>query len=336
MFARVRWGAIAGRASTMAGPVAERVRVRRAANVICLRCRPPGPEPPALDRVALGAPASGHDSRADERLFGRAERLAFTSGWEVLLAQNEVQNWLRSTPQTPAVMRYPGEWKFAGGGLEEGEVPLAAVRRELEEELGVQLPAEGEGCRMRLLCVRQTRPVNLVSNIIFFFVALEHENPWLAAFDPGACNSWLAERRRRHQELVSEGEFWRLSKAAKEQVSPEQREVQWLPLHTAVAHAYSAMTRDFRPVNAFQQEEFARLGRKRRDPMFVTMDVLLTLEDHQTPEALRRHCDSVADPEAEVRRAQWIFEGMSASDVDAAMARRENFRQYSTWTEAKL
>jgi len=310
--------------------------VRRAANVVCLRRRPPGPQPPVLERSALGAPAPGHDSRADERLFGRAEQLAFTGGWEVLLAQNEVQNWLRSAPQRPAVMRYPGEWKFAGGGLERDEAALAAVRRELEEELGVRLPPEGQGCRLRLLCVRQTRPVNLVSNVIFFFVALENENPWLAAFDTEACNRWLSERRQRHRELVSSGEFWHLGKAAKEQVSPESREVRWLPLHAAVAHAYNAMTADFRPVNAFQREEFARLGRRRRDPMFVTMDVLLTLEDFQTLEALREHCESIADPEAEVRRAQWIFDGMRVSEVDAAMERRENFRQYSAWPGAKL
>jgi len=233
-------------------------------------------------------------------------------------------------------MRYPGEWKFAGGGLDPNETPLEAVRRELEEELGEHLPPEGEGCRMRLLCVRQTRPVNAVSNIIFFFVALEEENPWLAAFSPSACNSWLAERRRKHQEMVSSGEFWRLGKAAKEQVSPEQRQVEWLALHEAVAHAYTAMTVDFRPVNEFQREEFARLGRKRRDPMFVTMDVLLTLEDFRSPSALRAHCEAVGDPEAEVRRAQWIFDGMSVSEVDAAMERRDNFRQYSTWPGAKL
>lgn len=35
-----------------------------------------------------------------------------------------------------------GEWTFAGGGVEDGESPIEAIRRELAEELGVGLEAE--------------------------------------------------------------------------------------------------------------------------------------------------------------------------------------------------
>lgn len=31
-------------------------------------------------------------------------------------------------------MRYPGEWKFAGGVVDHGETPRQAAMRELEEE----------------------------------------------------------------------------------------------------------------------------------------------------------------------------------------------------------
>ena len=36
-------------------------------------------------------------------------------------------------------MRYPGEWKFAGGVVDMDETPLQAAMRELEEEFQVQV-----------------------------------------------------------------------------------------------------------------------------------------------------------------------------------------------------
>src|ERR1700760_882386 len=41
--------------------------------------------------------------------------------------------------RSPARAAYPDVWDFAGGHVEPGEKPLAALRREVAEELGVEL-----------------------------------------------------------------------------------------------------------------------------------------------------------------------------------------------------
>jgi 8-oxo-dGTP diphosphatase len=40
--------------------------------------------------------------------------------------------------QRPASSRYPLKWEFPGGKVETGEDPVAALRRELQEELGIE------------------------------------------------------------------------------------------------------------------------------------------------------------------------------------------------------
>lgn len=55
--------------------------------------------------------------------------------------------------QRPAHKLYPGEWEFPGGKLEPGEDAEAALRRELREELGIEVSA----CRP-LICLRFVYP----------------------------------------------------------------------------------------------------------------------------------------------------------------------------------
>jgi hypothetical protein len=78
-----------------------KLRVTDAAVVVVARNRKDGRHTRTLDREAFFYPVS--------------EPMAFDAGWEVLLGQNEVINWLRSEPGKPRTMRYPGEWKLPGG-----------------------------------------------------------------------------------------------------------------------------------------------------------------------------------------------------------------------------
>ena len=80
--------------------------------------------------------------------------------------------------------------RFAGGTVDEGENIAEAGARELAEEFlepaGVALPADAQ---IRPFVVKQTMPIRSKSNLMFNFVALASENPWLETLDVDGVNT---------------------------------------------------------------------------------------------------------------------------------------------------
>merc|ERR1711871_1735454 len=80
--------------------------VQHASTVICLRHVP--------GRKQMLETAGLPERYVAGLLEGRPT-VEFHGGWEVLLGQAEVKNWMRSSQESSAIMRYAGEFKFAGG-----------------------------------------------------------------------------------------------------------------------------------------------------------------------------------------------------------------------------
>lgn len=298
------------------------LRVRAAATVICIRSKEGSNAALSLEEATRNEapdPALGSDASARMQiLFGDKRRALFHSNWEVLMGQGEVQNWIRSRPDQEVPMRYPGEWKFAGGVVDGDETPVQAAMRELEEEFQVKVALTEATCKLRLLSVKQTRPIRNVSNIMFNYVAAAEENPWLEELDLEEVNSSLAKRRECFAEALQGGNFYTLGKEEQENLAPEIHEVQWLDMRSAVLHAFTSMNGSLLPVNDFQQQEFDRLGLKRRDPMFLTMATLLEVDSFPSLKSLVSYSDGL-DQDQEVKRMQWLHDGMTPEEVMAIL-----------------
>jgi len=268
-------------------------QVSQAATVVCVR-RSVQPSSQSITREQLTLLKS--DLKDDDsqwlRSFGAATpSLDFESGWEVLMGQSEVQNWLRSTSSQAAIMRYPGEMKFPGGTKDEEDPSMEAVaRRELEEEFHTTVPP---GAKLRLFSVKQTKPVRGVSHMMHNFVAIAEENPWLQELRVERVNKSLEDRRARFGIAVNTETFWTLSSAEKAALSPEVRRVDWIPIRDAVWHSMTSKSVPVIFINDFQKSEFERLGVRTRDPMFQTMWILMELERCPNAAALISHCEAL-------------------------------------------
>lgn len=302
------------------------LRVVESATVLCLRNTAPRTSVLRRERLlpTQSSPRTATDGEVD-KIFEGLNEIDFSSGWEVLLGQSECTNWVRSQSiDQLKTMRYPGEYKFAGGNLEHGEDVFSAARRELEEEFlqpaGVALPKDAV---IRPFNLKQTMPIQSKSNIMWNMVALADENPWLQDFNVDAANARLAERRHRFRDILTSGHFWTLDTAAREAVAPEVRELRWCPLSEAVFNSLSTMVAGGTAcyVNEWQESEFKRLGIHRRDPMFMTACTLLEVEAFPDAKSLVDYCTERLSDEAgmhaERERIQWLLDGMTNEDFIA-------------------
>ena len=299
-------------------PKGTTVSVRNSSTVLIVR------KTQSTDTLFLHKNDIGGAKGPPSGLFGGEDALEFSSGWEVLMTQNEVVNWLRSTPDKIVTMRYPGEYKFAGGNVEDNETTLAAAKRELDEELltpcQISLP---DSAVFRPFAVKQTRPIRGRSNLMFNYVLFSAENPWLEELPVSRINEALAKRRDDFAKVLADGSFWKMTMKEKEKISPEVRSVEWVNLRDACKFMLSSMNSKVIHVNGFQKSEFQKYGVKRRDPMFITGATLFELEGFPTKESLIEF-SKTANMDKMATDEQWCFSGFTQDDLENAFKERMN------------
>ena len=149
-------------------------------------------------------------------------KIPFSGKWEVLMGQSECVNWLRSTPSKEAVMRYAGEFKFAGGTCDEGESLQVTATRELLEEFALEPSLHPSEIKLHPFNVKTTKVIKGRSYLMHNFVALASENKWLADDHlVEASNERLRTKRERFWKQLSAGEFFEASSKEREQIAPE-------------------------------------------------------------------------------------------------------------------
>ncbi|GAB9466429.1 hypothetical protein Gpo141_00003805 [Globisporangium polare] len=257
------------------------ITVVDAATLVCLRQRPSG----GTTTSASSAPPT----------------------WEVLLGQSEVKNWLRSSEKLTRIMRYPGEWKFPGGVVDDCDASLEATAlRELQEEFMGLPEAAVQSARVHFLGEKLTKPIQRRRHRMFNFVAFEDENAeWMSDAALRNVNATLqAKRESFEQQHLADGSFWRMdSEEEKMRVSPEIHRVQWFPIDTAMQMMRNTLIAPHTPVDEWQKSEFDRYGVAKRDPMYITFRVLQDIAGVQPSSALKAHLRSNKAPSLEDVRA---------------------------------
>mmetsp|Transcript_13407 Transcript_13407/g.21906 ORF Transcript_13407/g.21906 Transcript_13407/m.21906 type:complete len:352 (-) Transcript_13407:1179-2234(-) len=253
------------------------------------------------------------------------ESMCFETDWEILMGQNEVINYVRSSEEKLVCMRYPGEFKIAGGHVEDNESMVLAAKRELHEEF-IQhsgLSVGLEEITVRPFSIEQTKPVRGVSHLMYNFVALEDENPWLEELDLSSTNRSLKEKRERFMDMISgkESAFWDMPRMEREKYSPEVKQISWVPIQTALENCLTTLLPGQVYVNGWQREELANIGRAHRDPMLVTASLVSELEMFLSSTSLKAYCESI-DLDKLLPAEQYLFPGMTTEEAQDALRKK--------------
>lgn len=212
--------------------------------------------------------------------------------WSVLLGQNVVKNWLRSTPNDDVIMRYPGEWKFPGGVCDEADATLedTAIRELNEEFLGLNASLTKRST-LYLINRKLTRPIKGRQYWMHNFVAIDSEpcNEWIEEGIKNIINANLEKRMKEFTKKLSDNSYWDLAMAEKSQLSPELLKVNWININEAIRLMSSAKDRahlDF--VNEYQKIEFRKYHIQNRDPMYQSMVTLQEINELGSIENIKK------------------------------------------------
>merc|ERR1711959_123832 len=93
-----------------------------------------------------------------------------------------------------------------------------------------------------------------------------------------------------------------------------------MDMRSSVLSAFTSMNEPLTFVNKFQQAEFSRLGISRRDPMFVTMLVMLEIETFPPLAILAEHSNEI--DVAKMLEKCYLKSGMTAEEVVAVWHER--------------
>lgn len=214
-------------------------------------------------------------------------RASNTKCWQVLLGQNHVKNWYKSSEVKNVIMRYPGEWKFPGGVVEDLDYSFKVTAiRELNEEFP-GLDVRIETAHLLLLNKKLTLPVKGHQYMMYNFVALEDDNIWINSDNASAINDYLNIKYQSFQDALATNHYWSLSDAEKQVLSPEVHCVEWLDIDEAIDMMSSSMFEPISYVNDWQRLEFEKYNITRRDPMYQSMVTLEEIKSLDTVENIR-------------------------------------------------